>query len=240
MVMTAGLATVSGVVLVLYATLLEPMIPGATSHIVTASVISLPAALLIARIMVPGNSAETGTSGALENLKYDSSLDAIVQGTMDGMKLYLAIIAILIVVFAFVSLGDQVLGLFPDFNGASLSIERIFGWLFAPVVMLFGVHPSEALSAGQLMGTKAILNEFVAYQALATLDITVLSARSELIMTYAMCGFPNLASVGMLVSAIGTLAPDRRQDALSLGMKSWVAGNLATGMTGAVVGLTFF
>ena len=91
------------------------------------------------------------------------------------------------------------------------------------------------------MGTKAILNEFVAYQALATLDITVLSARSELIMTYAMCGFPNLASVGMLVSAIGTLAPDdRRQDALSLGMKSWVAGNLATGMTGAVVGLTFF
>ena len=184
MVMTAGLATVSGVVLVLYATILEPIIPGATSHIVTASVISLPAALLMARIMVPGESNPTDASDDLNTLSYDSSLDAVVQGTMDGMKLYLAIIAILIVVFAFVSLGDQILGLLPDISGAALTIDRIFGWLFAPVVLLFGIPPGEALVAGQLMGTKAVLNEFVAFQALASLDTGTLSQRFNLIMTY--------------------------------------------------------
>lgn len=238
MVMTAGLATVSGVVLVLYATILEPVLSGATGHIVTASVISLPAALLIARIMIPSESSNTPThTDDLSALKYDSSLDAVVQGTMDGMKLFLAIIAVLIVVFAFVSLGDQILGLLPDIAGTPLSVDRIFGWAFAPIVLLFGIPPSDALAAGQLMGTKAILNEFVAYQALAALEPGTLSPRSTLIMTYALCGFANLASVGMLVSAIGTLAPDRRRESLSLGMKTWVAGNLATGMTGAVVGL---
>lgn len=238
MVMTAGLATVSGVVLVLYATILEPVLSGATGHIVTASVISLPAALLMARIMIPSDPSDTATQTTdLDALQYDSSLDAIVQGTMDGMKLFLAIIAILIVVFAFVSLGDQILGVLPDIAGAPLTVDRIFGWVFAPIVLLFGIPPSDALAAGQLMGTKAILNEFVAYQALAALEPGTLSPRSTLIMTYALCGFANLASVGMLVSTIGTLAPDRRKEALSLGMKAWIAGNLATGMTGAVVGL---
>lgn len=237
MVMTAGLATVSGVVLVLYATILEPVLPGATSHIVTASVISLPAALLIARVLIPGPASPEETTDDLNTLSYDSSLDAVVQGTMDGMKLYLAIIAILIVVFAFVSLGDQFLSLFPDVAGAALTIDRVFGWMFAPVVLLFGIPPSEAVVAGQLMGIKAILNEFVAYQALANLDPATLSPRSTLIMTYALCGFANLASVGMLVSVIGTLAPESRSMALTLGMKAWVAGNLATGMTGTVIGL---
>ncbi len=237
MVMTAGLATVSGVVLVLYATILEPVLPGATSHIVTASLISLPAALLIARVMVPGSLSNADLDKDLADLSYDSSLDAVVQGTMDGMKLYLAIIAILIVVFAFVSLGDQFLTLFPEVAGSALTIDRLFGWVFAPIVLLFGIPPSEALAAGQLMGTKAILNEFVAYQALAALDPTALSPRSTLIMTYALCGFANLASVGMLVSVIGTLAPKVRSTALELGMKAWVAGNLATGMTGTVIGL---
>lgn len=240
MVMTAGLATVSGVVLVLYATILEPIVPGATSHIVTASVISLPAALLMARIMVPGEPGQDANNDALHALSYDSSIDAVVQGTMDGMKLYLTIIAVLIVVFAFVSLGDQMLGLLPDVGGSALTIDRLFGWAFAPIVLLFGIPPGEALVAGQLMGTKAVLNEFVAYQALASLDSSVLSPRSDLIMTYALCGFANLASVGMLVSAIGTLAPDTRTEALSLGMKAWIAGNLATGMTGTVVGLVTF
>ena len=236
-VMTAGLATVSGVVLVLYATILEPILPNATSHIVTASVISLPAALLIARVMIPSTANPAEADDDLSGLSYDSSLDAVVQGTMDGMKLYLAIIAILIVIFAFVSLGDQMLSLLPNVDGTALTIDRLFGWAFAPIVLLFGIPPGEALAAGQLMGTKAVLNEFVAYQALAGLDQDVLSPRSTLIMTYALCGFANLASVGMLVSVIGTLAPDNRSVALSLGMKAWVAGNLATGMTGAVVGL---
>ena len=237
MVMTAGLATVSGVVLVLYASILEPILPGATSHIVTASVISLPAALLMARIMVPSEPSTEPTEDDFSGLSYDSSLDAVVQGTLDGMKLYLTIIAILIVVFAFVSLGDQILGLLPEIGGEALTIDSIFGFAFAPIFLLFGIPPGEALAAGQLMGTKAILNEFVAYQDLAGLDPGVLSSRSTLIMTYALCGFANLASVGMLVSTIGTLAPESRGGALALGMKARVAGNLATGMTGAVIGL---
>ncbi len=237
MVMTAGLATVSGVVLVLYATILEPVVAGATSHIITASVISLPAALLIARLMVPGFPSADTVSDDMSGLSYDSSLDAVVQGTMDGLKLFLAIIAILIVVFAFVSLANQMLGILPDVAGATLTVDRIFGWIFSPIVLLFGIPPSEALVAGQLMGTKAVLNEFVAYQALAGLEPGLLSQRSTLIMTYALCGFANLASVGMLVSVIATLAPDRKSDALALGMKAWLAGNLATGMTGAVIGL---
>ena len=125
----------------------------------------------------------------------------------------------------------------PEIGGEALTIDRIFGFAFAPIVLLFGIPPGEALAAGQLMGTKAILNEFVAYQDLAGLDPGVLSSRSTLIMTYALCGFANLASVGMLVSTIGTLAPESRGGALALGMKAWVAGNLATGMTGAVIGL---
>jgi len=237
LVMTAGLSTVSGVVLVLYATILEPVLSGATGHIVTASVISLPAAVLIARILVPSQQPEAGEVDETSALSYESSLDAVVQGTMDGMKLYLAIIAVLIVVFAFVSLGDQILSVFPATNGEALTVNRIFSWIFAPVVLLFGVSPADALAAGQLMGTKAVLNEFVAYQQLAALDPNTLSPRSVLIMTYALCGFANLASVGMLVSSIGTLAPNQRTAALALGMKAWLAGNLATGMTGAVVGL---
>lgn len=237
LVMTAGLSTVSGVVLVLYATVLEPVVSGATGHIVTASVVSLPAAVLIARILVPAQHTEVNDTEDVSSLTYDGSLDAVVQGTMDGMKLYLAIIAVLVVVFAFVSLGNQILAAFPVVNGEHLSINRIFGWLFAPVVVLFGVTPSDALAAGQLMGTKAILNEFVAYQQLVDLAPGTLSPRSTLIMTYALCGFANLASVGMLVSAIGTLAPNQREAALALGMKAWLAGNLATGMTGAVAGL---
>jgi len=240
LVMTAGLSTVSGVVLVLYATILEPTVPGATGHIVTASVISLPAAVLIARLLIPQEQSESDEPEDTQPLQFDSSLDAVVQGTMDGMKLYLAIIAVLIVVFAFVSLGDQILGVLPDIAGSPVTIDRLFGWVFAPLVLLFGVAPADALAAGQLMGTKAILNEFVAYQQLSALPAGTLSPRSFLIMTYALCGFANLASVGMLVSAIGTLAPDRRKDALALGMKAWLAGNLATGMTGAVVGLVSF
>ncbi|MEQ9447035.1 MAG: nucleoside transporter C-terminal domain-containing protein, partial [Rhodospirillaceae bacterium] len=208
-----------------------------TSHIITASVISLPAALLIARVMVPGVASDETLNDDMSGLSYDSSMDAIVQGTMDGLKLFLAIIAILIVVFAFVSLANQMLGVFPEFGGTTLTVDRIFGWVFSPLVILFGIPPSEALVAGQLMGTKAILNEFVAYQALAGLEPELLSTRSTLIMTYALCGFANLASVGMLVSVIATLAPDRKNDALALGMKAWLAGNLATGMTGAVIGL---
>jgi CNT family concentrative nucleoside transporter len=236
MVMTLGMATVSGVVLVLYAQTLAATVDNPLGHLVAASLVSLPAALLVARLMVPDRDDEP-TDGSAAGLRYESSIDAIVQGTIDGMQLFLAIIAILIVIFALVALVDEGLAFLPLAGGAPVTLRRIFGFVFTPLVWLIGVPWSEAPAAGALMGTKAILNEYVAFQDLAALAPGVLGERARLIIVYAMCGFANLASVGLLISTIGTLAPARRRDAAALGLKSWVAGNLATAMTGAVIGI---
>jgi len=242
MVMTLGMATVSGVVLILYASTLAKVLDNPLGHLVAASIISLPAALLLARIMVPEQTTmRTAAGGARdEELRFESSIDAIVRGTLDGLQLFLAIIAILLVVFALVALADQVLAYLPGIGGAPLTMKRIFGFLFAPLLWLIGVPWAEAPTAGALMGTKVILNEYVAYQELAALDPALLSPRSRLITVYALCGFANLASIGLLLSTIGTLAPSRRAEAAALGIKSWIAGNLATAMTGAVIGIVGF
>lgn len=234
-VMSVGLATVSGTVLVLYAQTLEPVVPGAIGHILAASFISVPAALLIGAVLVPGRE-RTAEEPPEDRLAYQSSMDALARGTADGLQLYLGIIAMLIAVVALVALGNAILGALPDLWGAPITIERVFGWVFAPLVMLAGVPIAEAGTAGSLMGTKTILNEFLAYLSLATLPEGTLSPRTNLIMVYAMCGFANLGSVGMMVSALSALAPDRRGDIVSLGLKSLLAGTLATVMTGAVVG----
>lgn len=242
-VMVLTMASISGAVLVLYASTLQGVLgEGATGHLISASLVSLPAALLIAKLMVPGD--ETAKTQVREDdepsLSYASSIDAIVKGTMDGMQLFLAVIAIIIVVFALVALGDQILGALPLVDGEPLSIKRIFGWLFAPFMWLLGVPWVEAQSAGSLMGTKAILNEYVAFLELAELDNDALSDRGTLIVTYALCGFANLASIGLLVSTIGTLCPQRRAEAAGLGIKSWIAGNISSAMTGAWIGLVTF
>ncbi|MEM7781070.1 MAG: nucleoside transporter C-terminal domain-containing protein [Pseudomonadota bacterium] len=243
-VMVLAMATISGAILILYATTLKDTVPEAVGHMISASLVSLPAALLIAKLMVPSDPEETATDadeeGGETGLQYESSIDAIVKGTMDGMQLFLAVIAIIIVVFALVSLSDQVLALLPLVGDEPLSLKRIFGWIFAPFMWLIGVPWSEAQAAGGLMGTKAILNEYVAYLELAALPEGTLSERSLLIVTYALCGVANLASVGLLVSTIGTLCPERRGDAAKLGIKSWIAGNIATAMTGAWIGLVTF
>jgi CNT family concentrative nucleoside transporter len=235
-VMTLAMATISGAILVLYAQTLARTVPDAVGHMISASLISLPAAILIARLMVPGSGA-TEASVEETGLRYDSSIDAIVRGTMDGVQLFLAVIGMIIVIFALVALADQVLALAPAVQGEPLSLRRIFGWLFAPLMWTLGVPWDQAPQAGALMGTKTILNEYVAYMDLAALPAGSLDPRSQLIVTYALCGVANLASVGLLVSTIGTLAPSRRAEAAGLGMKSWVAGNMASAMTGAVIGL---
>lgn len=240
-VMVLAMATISGAILILYATTLARTVPDAVGHMISASLISLPAALLIARLMVPGEGSlgsETDEPARNEpGLRYESSIDAIVKGTMDGMQLFLAVIAVIIVVFALVSLADQVLALLPLVDGEPLSLKRVFGWIFAPVMWLIGVPWSEAQAAGGLLGTKAILNEYVAYLELAALPQDSFAPRSLLIVTYALCGVANLASVGLLVSTIGTLCPERRAEVAGLGMRSWLAGNMATAMTGAWIGL---
>ena len=239
-VMVLAMSTISGAILILYATTLSQTVPDAVGHMIAASLVSLPAALLIAKLMVPDNAGEdngTEVESGEPGLKYDGSIDAIVKGTMDGMQLFLAVIAVIIVVFALVSLVDQALALMPLVGGEALTISRIFGWLFAPLMWLIGVPWGEAQAAGGVMGTKVILNEYVAYLQLAALPDGTFGPRSLLIVTYALCGVANLASVGLLVSTIGTLCPERRAEAAGLGIKSWIAGNLATAMTGAWIGL---
>ena len=235
-VMTVIMATISGAVLVLYATTLSETVPNAVGHMIVASLISLPAALLIARLMVPWNGQ--GAQEAVEpDLAYEGSFDAIIRGTMEGVQLVLAVIGVIIVVFALVNLVDQMLALAPLVDGAPLTLRRLFGWAFAPLMWAIGVPWGDAPAAGALMGTKAILNEYVAYLDLAALPAGTFDARSLLIITYALCGFANLASVGLIVSTIAALSPERRSEAAQLGMKSWVGGNLASLMTGAVIGL---
>ncbi len=238
-VMVAGLATVSGAVLVLYASILEGVIHDATGHILTASLISLPAALLFGRIMVPDeNMTQSNRDTRFEaSIQYDSTLDALVRGVEDGLKVFLSVMAMLIVVIALVHLTNEALGLLPNVGGNPLSVARIFGWFFAPIVMMFGIPFEEALTAGQLMGTKSILNEFLAYQQLSSLPEGTLSARSTIIMTYALCGFANLGSIGLQLATFSTLVPQRRSEITAMAWRAWFAGNLATGATASIAAL---
>ena len=236
MLMVMIMSTISGAILVLYASTLSKTVPNAVGHMIVASLISLPAAILIARLMVPGGKSDEPTPVEAD-LKYESSIDAIIRGTMEGVQLVLAVIGIIIVVFALVNLVDQMLALLPFVEGAPLTLRRAFGWLLAPVMWGIGVPWDQAGAAGALMGTKAVLNEYVAYLDLAALPPGTLDPRSSLIVTYALCGVANLASVGLIVSTIATLAPERRGEVSALGIKSWLAGNMASLMTGAVIGL---
>ena len=238
MIMVMIMATISGAILVLYATTLSKTVSNAVGHMIVASLISLPAALLIARLMVPPAAGSEASHEAIEpDLKYESSMDALVRGTMEGVQLMLAVIGVIIVVFALVNLVDQMLALVPTGTDEPLTLRSLFGWILAPFMWAIGIPWDQAGDAGALMGTKAILNEYVAFLDLAALERGALDPRSLLIVTYALCGVANLASVGLIVSAIGTLAPDRRAEVAGLGMKSWLAGNMASMMTGAVIGL---
>lgn len=236
MIMVLIMATISGAILVLYATTLSKTVPNAVGHMIVASLVSLPAAVLIARLMIPGDGT-VSADNAEADLKYESSMDAIIRGTMEGVTLVLAVIGIIIVVFALVNLTDQMLAWLPYVDGQPLTLKRGFGWLFAPLMWSIGIPWDQAPAAGALMGTKTILNEYVAYLDLAALPAGTFDVRSQLIVTYALCGVANLASVGLLVSTIATLAPTRRKEVSALGMKSWIAGNMASAMTGAVIGL---
>ena len=235
-VMTCGMSTIAGTVLVLYASILQHTLPDALGQILTASVISAPAALVVAALMVP---LESGAgAGEVEFERGEgSAMDAITRGTTDGLALLLNIVAMLIVLVALVSLVNLALGLLPAAAGAPLTLQRLLGWLLAPLAWLLGIPWSEAATAGSLLGTKTVLNELLAYLDLAALPPGALSERSRLIMTYALCGFANFGSLGIMLGGLGTMVPERRSEIVALGFRSIVAGTLATCMTGAVVGL---
>lgn len=234
--MTLGMATIAGTVLALYASLLEGVVANPVGHLLTASLISAPAAVMISRLMVPETQA--GTAAKLAQLDRDnSSMEAITRGTLEGLRLLGNIIALLLVLVALVSLLNQLLGLLPDMGGEALTLQRLLGWLMAPLAWLMGIPWSEATTAGGLLGTKTVLNELLAYLELAALGEQGLSQHSRLIMTYALCGFANFGSLGIMLGGFGAMVPERRSEIVALGLKSIVAGTLATLLTGTVAGL---
>jgi CNT family concentrative nucleoside transporter len=244
LVMTGGMAGIAGTVLVLYATFLAPLIPDAAAHFVIASVLGAPAAILISLIMVPETS-DKRTGGALADPRVagdpdahaSSTMDAIAKGTTAGLELLLNIIAMLLVLVALVYLANAILGLLPEIGAAKISLQRLLGYLMAPLCWLMGLPWPQAITAGSLMGIKTILNELIAYVELSKLGVDTLDPRSRLIMLYAMCGFANFASLGIMIGGLGTMAPERREEINALGLKSIVSGTLTTCLMGAVVGV---
>ncbi len=234
--MTVGMACIAGTVMILYATILKGVIPDPLGHILVASFIHVAAAVTVARIMIPETGEETAGS-LIPQQTAKSSMDAVVKGTFDGLHLLLNIIAMLVVMVALVHLANLLIGLLPDVGGKPLTLQRLLGFLMAPVVWLFGIPWSEAQTAGYLMGTKTILNELLAFLDMSKLPPGALDSRSRLIMTYALSSFANFGSLGILIGGLGSLAPERRDEIVGLGMKALVAGTLATCMTGAMIGM---
>lgn len=234
--MTVGMATIAGTVMVLYASIVGGVLENALGHILTASVISAPAAVVLAKIMVPASQDPTpATLQAPET--YGSSMDAITRGTLQGVQLLISVVAMIIVLVSLVAILNAALALAPDVWGAPLTLQRALGWVMAPLMWLVGIPWAEARTAGSLMATKTVLNEFVAYVDLSNLPTSALTERSRLLVTYALCGFANPGSLGIMIGGMGTMAPDRRAEIVALGVRSVIAGTLATCMTAAVASL---
>jgi CNT family concentrative nucleoside transporter len=236
LIMTVGFSTVAGSVMAIYVSQLNAVLDDAAGHILTASLISVPAAAILARLMHPQD--ETAEQAEKENIPvqlYHSTMDALTTGVSDGVKLFVNIIAMLLVFTAIVALVNFMLGGLPDFTGEPITVQRMLGYLFSPLVWIAGLPWSEAQAGGTVMGFKTALNEIFAYDALAA-NADVLSPRSRLILTYAACGFANFSSVGILVGGLIAVAPSRREDILNLAPRALISGTLATLMTGAVIG----
>lgn len=237
--MTFGMGTIAGTVMVLYATILGKIIPDAMGHLLIASIISAPAAVVISKIMIPQETEPT--SGKITSPEaYLSSMDAITKGTLQGIELLINIIAMLIVLVAIIHLLNSCLGLLPGIGGHPLTLQRIMGYLMSPVAWLVGIPWNEAQAAGSLMGVKSVLNELIAYLDMSRLSPGTLSERSRIIMTYSLCGFANPGSLGILIGGWASMVPERRDDIVSLGFRSLISGTLANCMTGAIVGILQF
>lgn len=235
--MAVGMATIAGTVMVVYASLLAPLVPGAAGHLLAASLMNVPAALMLSRLAIPEGFEEGPVAAHLTITDGPrSAMDAVVQGTADGVRLLAAVAAMLVVMVALVALANEVLGALSGLAGVRLTLQQILGWLCAPLALLLGIPWSEAGTAGALIGQKIVLNEFLAYLDLATVDTAALAPRSRLIITYALCGFANLGSLGIMIGGLIAMAPERRADIVALGGRSLMVGALATLLSAAVVG----
>jgi CNT family concentrative nucleoside transporter len=235
-VMNCGMATIAGTVLVLYATFLGPVVPNALGHLLVASLAATPVAIVVAALLVPPQL--TDDSAVRFERQDANAMVALTRGTLEGLQLLLNIVAMLLVFVALVALANGILGVLPAVNGAPLTLERILGWLFAPLAWLIGIPTSEVLVAGKLLGEKTVLNEFIAYLDMAKMSAAELSPRSALLMTYALAGFANFGSLGIMLGGLDALLPkERRAELATLGVKSIPAGLLATCITAALVGV---
>ncbi|GIT20454.1 MAG: nucleoside:proton symporter [Gammaproteobacteria bacterium] len=242
-VMSVGMATIAGTVMVLYSVILEPLIGNALGHILTASVISAPAAIMLALIMVPASSSDSADDIASDSKdfgpKYHNVMDAIARGTSDGVALMVNVGAMLLVLVALVALLNSALSVIPMLGNEPITLQRLFGYIFAPLVWFMGVPWSEAQTAGSLMGIKTALNELLAFLAMAELPSGALSEKSQIIMTYAICGFANFGSLGIMIAGLSGMCRERAQEIVSLAPKSILSGTLATCLTGAIAGLLY-
>jgi CNT family concentrative nucleoside transporter len=235
-VMSCGMATIAGSVMVFYSIILQGTLDDPLGHIITASVISAPAAIMIALIMVPQSSAATSEEIQL-SVEYKSLMDAITKGTYDGVRLMVSVGAMLLVLVALVALLNSLFSLIPFPGDDPLTLQRLFGYVFAPLTWLMGIPWSEAQISGSLMGIKTALNELLAFLALAELPAGSLSEKSTVIMTYALCGFANFGSLGIMIAGLSGMCPQRATEIVELAPKSLISGTLATCMTGAIAGL---
>ena len=235
--MTVGMSTIAGSVMVVYTTMLTPIYgSGLIGHFLTASLISVPAGIMFANMRIPSEVKTAFPEGESSKM-YTSTVDALTQGTKNGLEIFLSVIAMLIVVMALVFLVNSILYVFPDINGSPITIERVLGLIFAPLAWFMGIPWEESLIAGQLLGVKTALNEFVAYLYLSDSETYNLSEKSRLIMLYALCGFANFSSVGILLSGMSAMVPERRDDLISVTGKALWAALLASCMTGFIVGI---
>jgi CNT family concentrative nucleoside transporter len=234
--MTCGMATIAGTVMVLYAGILSRIVPDTLGHILTASIISAPAAITISKIMIPETNKPT-SGDLIAPPKHIGSMDAITEGTMQGIQLLINIIAMIIVLVALVHLVNKIIGAIPNMGGQPVTLQKLLGYIMSPIVWFMGIPRQETFIAGSLMGTKTILNELIAFIEMSRLAESQLSPRSIIIMTYAMCGFANPGSLGIMIGGMGAMAPERKNEIVSLGLRSIIAGTLATCMTGSVVGI---
>ncbi len=245
-IMIVGLSTIAGTMLVVYASFLDGVIATPIVHILTASVISAPAGLVVAALMIPADQRESvrlddsqssAPSASTMSLPYQSAMDALVQGISQGAQLLIQIVSALLVVVALVELINLCLGVLPQIGEAPLTLQRLLGWVMAPFTWLLGLSVSELQTAGSLLGIKTAVNEFLAFQELKALSSEALSERSRLILAYALCGFTNPVSLGILISGLTAMVPERHSEIVALGWRALLGGVLATSMTGAVIGV---
>ncbi len=238
-IMLGGFANTAGGVLAAYVAFLHD-VPGIAGHLVTSSILSAPAALVIAKVMVPElHTPETARDMGLHDERPDGNvMAAAARGASEGMQLAINVAAMLIAFVALMAMADWVLGLLP-LSGEPLSLSRILGWLFTPMAYVMGIPWHEAGAVGKLLGEKLVLTEFIAYMDLGKLQASAnpLSARSAVITSYALCGFANFASVGIQLGGIGPLAPHRKDELATLSIRAMLGGSLATFMTACVAGM---